>query len=819
MHKPLTRAEAETRAALLDVQSYDVDVDLTRGDEIFGSRSVIRFSGRPGQDTFAEIRPEVLHRAELNGRELDPAALQDGRLPLTGLQAENELLLEADMGYTHTGEGMHRFTDPADGEVYVYTQCGPAEAARVFGCFDQPDLKAVVRVGVTAPAHWAVVGNAAVASVGGGRWDFAPTAPVSTYLVAVAGGPLHSVRTSHDGIPLGLYARRSLAAQLDAAAEEILDTTARSFDRYHELFTERYAFGKYDQVFVPELNWGAVENPGCVTFNDNFLFRGQATYAERMQRAVVVAHELAHMWFGDLVTMRWWDDLWLNESFAEYMGYKVVSEVTEFRTARTAFAIRKAWGYDADQRTSTHPVAGQSIDDAAAALANFDGISYAKGAAALGQLVTWVGEDNFLAAINDHFARHRFGNATLADLVAALTETSGRDVQSWTEAWLRTSGVDTLRLSVDGTSAVLAGGSRPHRILVGGYDLLDGRLVLRERGETETGPLPWLVDGARPDLVLPNDQDLGYLKVRLDPRSWDTVTSYLSTIDDPLNRAVLWNLARDLVRDAELPVADYLALVGSQLPSEPEVSLAAFVLRFARREVAGRYVDPARHADALAALAVVCRKLLASGGDVRPGAEGMPVAATRELVECTADADELRGWLDAGRVTGGAELDPELRWTVLRRLSAIGSATESDLAAELTRDPSAAGQEAAAYCRAARPEAAAKQQAWRLLFGDSALSKPLLAATADGFWQPDQQDLTAEFVPRYFTEVLSAGDRGLSVAAVLGGRAFPRYAADPATIGLADACLRRTDLAGAVRRALSDQLDDLRRAARVRSAQ
>ncbi|HZO68164.1 MAG TPA: aminopeptidase N [Kribbellaceae bacterium] len=818
MHKPLTRAEAEARAALLDVQSYDVDLDLTRGHEIFGSRSVIRFSGRPGQDTFAEIRPAVLHRAALNGRELDPAALRDGRLPLTGVQADNELLLEADMRYTHTGEGMHRFTDPADGEVYVYTQCGPAEAARIFGCFDQPDLKAVVRVGVTAPAHWTVVGNAAVASVGGGRWDFAPTAPVSTYLVAVAGGPLHSVRTSHDGIPLGLYARRSLAAQLDAAAEEILDTTARSFDRYHELFTERYAFGKYDQVFVPELNWGAVENPGCVTFNDNFLFRGQATYAERMQRAVVVAHELAHMWFGDLVTMRWWDDLWLNESFAEYMGYKVVSEVTGFRTARTAFAIRKAWGYDADQRTSTHPVAGQSIDDAAAALANFDGISYAKGAAALGQLVTWVGEANFLAAINDHFARHRFGNATLADLVAALTETSGRDVRSWTEAWLRTSGVDTLRLTVDGTTAVLAGGSRPHRILVGGYDLRDGRLVLRERGETETGPLPWLVDGPRPDLVLPNDQDLGYLKVRLDPRSWETVTSYLSTIDDPLNRAVLWNLARDLVRDAELPVADYLDVVGSQLPSEPDVSLAAFVLRFARREVAGRYVDPARHADAVAALAVVCRKLLASGGGVRPGAEGMPVAATRELVECTADADELRGWLAAGRVTGGAELDPELRWTVLRRLSAIGSATESDLATELTRDPSAAGREAAAYCRAARPEAAAKQQAWRLLFGDSALSKPLLASTADGFWQPDQQDLTAEFVPRYFTEVLSAGDRGLSVAEVLGGRAFPRYAADPATIGLAEACLRRTDLAGAVRRALSDQLDDLRRAARVRSA-
>ncbi|MGH3392808.1 MAG: aminopeptidase N, partial [Actinomadura sp.] len=579
----LTRTEARTRARLLDVHSYAVHLDLTRGAEVFGADTVIRFGcAEPGASSFADLKPVALRGAVLNGRDLDPATLVDGRLPLPDLAADNELRIDADMRYSRTGEGMHRFVDPVDDEVYVYTLCGPDETPRVFGCFDQPDLKAVYEISVTAPDHWTVLSNGTGERRADGRWEFAPTRPISTYLTVVTGGPLHSVHTEHDGIPLGLHCRRSLAPQLDADAAEIFDITRRCFDRYHELFDERYPFGKYDQAFVPEFNFGAVENPGCVLFRDEFLYRSAVTDTERELRAIVIAHEMAHMWFGDLVTMRWWDDLWLSESFAEYMGTQVVTEASRFTTAWTGFAIkRKAWGYDADQRSSTHPVAAQGIDDTAAALTNFDGISYAKGASALRQLVAWVGEEAFLAGLNEYFARHRFGSAELADLLAALTRASGRDVHDWAERWLRTSGVDTLRVepAASGGTLTVAHGTRPHRIHIGLYDLVDGRLVRRERLDADLG-----TDGttgpplAGADLVLPNDGDLSYAKIRLDGRSWRTVTQALSTIDDQLTRALLWNTARDLVRDAELSPADFLTLVEAHLPPEPVVAIVEAVL-------------------------------------------------------------------------------------------------------------------------------------------------------------------------------------------------------------------------------------------------
>src|SRR3569833_100553 len=432
----LTRTEAQTRARLLDVHSYAVHLDLVPDGEEFGCTTVIRFGcAEPGAATFVELRPADLRWVVLNGAELDPAALRDGRLALTGLSAENELRVEADMAYSRTGEGMHRFTDPADGTVYVYTQCAPDEASRVFACFDQPDLKAVLSISATAPDDWTVLSNGVGTRGEDGRWEFAATPPISTYLAVIDGGPLHSVRADHDGIPLGVHCRRSLTEHLDA--EEIFDITRRSFDRYHELFEERYPFGKYDQAFVPELNFGAMENPGCVTIRDEFLLRSAVTDTERETRAIVIAHEMAHMWFGDLVTMRWWDDLWLNESFAEYMGQQVISEVSRFSTTWTGFAVkRKAWGYDADQRPSTHPVAAQGIDDTATARVSFDGISYAKGASVLRQLVAWVGEEAFLAGVNAHFAQHRNDNADQTDQQDALGGAAdGRDVHGWASPW------------------------------------------------------------------------------------------------------------------------------------------------------------------------------------------------------------------------------------------------------------------------------------------------------------------------------------------------------------------------------------------------
>jgi aminopeptidase N len=838
----LTRTEAQARARLLDVHSYTVHLDLLRGEEVFGSTTVIRFGcAAPGAATFVELRPAVLRRVVLNGAELDPGGLSEGRLTLSGLAAENELRVEADMSYSHTGEGMHRFTDPADGEVYVYTQSAPDEASRVFACFDQPDLKAVLEISATVPPHWTALSNGAGERRDDGRWEFVPTPPISTYLAAIVAGPLHSVHAEHDGIPLGVHCRRSLAAHLDA--DELFDITRRSLDRYHELFEERYPFGKYDQAFVPELNFGAMENPGCVTFRDEFLFRSAVTDSERENRAIVIAHEMAHMWFGDLVTMRWWDDLWLNESFAEYMGQQVIAEVSRFTTTWTGFAVkRKAWGYDADQRPSTHPVAAQGVDDTAAARVSFDGISYAKGASVLRQLVAWVGEDAFQRGVNAYFARHRFGNAELADLLDALGgATDGRDVHGWAERWLRTSGVDTLRTEIadrDGelvSADVVHTGTpgdpsavRPHRIFVGLYDLAangDGerRLARRERLDVDlaadgTGrtPLPRLAGLPRPDLLLINDGDLSYAKVRLDERSWQAVTAALSTVEDELTRAVLWNTARDMVRDGELTAGDFLALVETHLPGEPVVAIVEAVLAFARHEIADRYLRAGERPAAIATLAEVCRRILRrTEGDVAD----VRLAAVRMLIQCSSTEDDLAGLrecLRVAQVPGGPALDPELRWMILLQLSALGGAGEPEIAAELARDPSATGRQGAARCGAALPAPDAKERAWQRLFTGGALSNHLLTATAQGFWQPALPETTDGFIARYFDEIPATAERGPMVETILGRTFFPSHAAVPGTVRAAERCLDGGELPAALHRALTDQLDDLRRAVRIR---
>ncbi|PRH77087.1 aminopeptidase N, partial [Streptomyces solincola] len=517
----LTRDEAQTRAQLLDVHRYTVDLDVTGGDDTFESSTTIHFTSRAAGATFVELKPAILRAAVLDGEPLDPAALDGDRFPLTLTEGEHTLRVEAAMRYSRTGEGMHRFTDPSDGETYLYTQLFLDDVQRVIAAFDQPDLKAVFEVTVTAPEHWTVLANGVTTRTADGRWQAAATPPISTYLLAVAAGPWHSVRTEHAGLPFGIHCRRSLAPHLDADADEILDTTKRLYDQYHRKFDEPYPFDSYDQAFVPEFNAGAMENPGLVTFRDEFVYRSAVTDTERATRAMVIAHEMAHMWFGDLVTLAWWDDIWLNESFAEYMGYQTLNEATtRYPDVWTEFGVaRKAWGYDADQRPSTHPVAPDpdAVPDTASALLNFDGISYAKGASALRQLVTWMGEKEFIAGINAHFARHRFGNATLADFLDNLATATDRDVHAWARTWLRTTGVDTLTPAyhpADATLTVDHAGSRPHRLALGVYDqdLADPhRLVLRERTETDL-PLtaPLAIPGPRPALLVLNDGDTTY---------------------------------------------------------------------------------------------------------------------------------------------------------------------------------------------------------------------------------------------------------------------------------------------------------------------
>ncbi|HEX6967505.1 MAG TPA: aminopeptidase N [Micromonosporaceae bacterium] len=833
----LTRAEAVERAALIIVDSYEIDLDLTGSGDRFRARTVIRFRARPGAATFVEIRPARLVTARLNGQELDPATLADNRLPLIGLRDANVLTVDAQMAYSNTGEGLHRFTDPADGETYLYAMSFLDNAQRIFACFDQPDLKAPVTLSVAAPTAWTVAANGRLGRTPApGRWEFAATAPLATYFVSLIAGPYHVRRHEHDGLPLAVYCRRSLAAHLDKDADELFTVTAQCLDRFHELFEVRYPFEKYDQAFVPEFNAGAMENPGLVTIRDDYVFRAAVTDTERELRATTIAHEMAHMWFGDLVTMRWWDDLWLNESFAEYLGVRVTAEATRFERAWTTFGMRrKAWGYAADQRPSTHPVAPEEVADAAQALLNFDGISYAKGAAVLRQLVAWVGDEAFFAGLSAYFAAHRFGNATLADLLAELSKASGRNLIDWARVWLREAQVNTVRAearvddagrytevalvqSAPATHPVL----RPHRIGIGLYDRSDARLRLRRRVVVDLEPA---ADGGRTvvaelagdpaaTLLLPNDGDLTFAKVRLDPQSVRALPKVMSGLDDPLARAVLWGETIDAVTDGERPVTDLVTLIEAALIAESELIVVEDVLRLTLGLI-DRYLPADARRAARVRIARTCERLLESA---RPGGS-MQLTAARGLVRASVEAELLMRWLNGVEVPPGLAVDVDFRWVLLQRLAVLGAVGAAEIDAESAADRSAAGAEKAAWCRAALPSSEGKQRAWQVIVADTSLSNRLVEAHAAGFWQPEQEELTAGYVERYFAEMPAAAKlRSAWVAEQVAALAYPRYAVAPRTRELAAALLARDDLEPGLRRVVADADDDLRRALTARAA-
>jgi aminopeptidase N len=832
----LTHTEAVERAALLAVDGYAMDLDLTTGTQTFISSVTVRFRcRRPGAGSFVEIDPARLEVATLNGLPLDPGTLDDNRLPLPDLDAENTLVVRATMPYSNTGEGLHRFTDPVDGESYVYANSFLDHAHRVFACFDQPDLKAPVTLTVVAPPQWRVLANGAGHLQGPGRWSFETTPPLSTYLVTLVAGPLHSRHAWHDGIGFGLHCRRSLAEHLEHDAVELFTVTGQCMDRYHELFAVRYPFGKYDQVFVPELSSGAMENPACVTIRDDFVFRSAVTDTQREERAVMIAHELAHMWFGDLVTMRWWDDLWLNESFAEYLGYRVTAEATRFTGAWTSFAVdAKGWGYAADQRPSKHPVAPQHVPDAADALLNFDGISYAKGAAALRQLVVWLGDDVFFGGLRRYFATHRFGNASLADLLTALEASSGRDLAEWSRLWLRSAGVTTLRpvVEVDATGRYTAvavaqspvDAQRPHRLAVSAYTRTHGALVCRERLDIDVAvgvhdghtQVPALVGAPAADLLLVNDDDLTYAKVRLLDLDLAALPALLPAIGNRLTRALLWSAAWDTTRDAEVPAQRFVELVADVLPTEPDVKIFEAALNNARDVAIPDYLPPMDRSAALGRLVAACRRTLSCA---EPGG-GRQLAAARGLARCAGpmEINLLRDWLTGKALPDGLVMDAELRWAVLHRLAVLGSAGGSDIESEAERDPTAQGAQHAARCRSARPDPSAKARAWRVIVDDKDSSIHLVLATAEGFWQPEQNEVTLPYVARYFAEMPQVADRRTpQAAAKLAAAAFPQYAVSESTVALADRLLSQDNLTPGLRRVVVDGADDLRRALAARA--
>ncbi|TDD06959.1 aminopeptidase N [Nonomuraea deserti] len=843
----LTRDEARERARLLKVESYEVALDLTEGDERFESVTTVRFaSTSPGASTFIDLHGARVRKVVLNGEELDVAGYDaaNGRFPLPSLAEANELRVDADCSYMRTGEGLHRFVDPVDKNVYLHSQFETADAHRMYACFDQPDLKATFQLTVLAPAGWEVISNAAATNVeelreqagkhgtvpAARRWQFAPTPVISTYITALVAGPYHKVTSEHDGIPLGVYCRASLAGHLDA--DNILEVTRQGFDFFHRVFGVRYPFGKYDQLFVPEFNAGAMENAACVTLLEDYVFRSRVTDAVVERRAETILHEMAHMWFGDLVTMRWWDDLWLNESFATYMSVLAQAEATRWgKGAWTTFAnVEKAWAYRQDQLPSTHPIAAD-IPDMQAVEVNFDGITYAKGASVLKQLVAYVGLDNFLAGVRDYFAEHAWGNTELKDLLNALERTSGRDLSSWSKEWLETSWVNTLRPSFE-----VSGGRftsfevlqeapaehptlRSHRVAIGLYSLAGGELTRTRRVELDVvgarTNVAQLVGEEQPDLVLINDDDLTYAKVRLDERSLKTlVDGGIAAFTESLPRALCWSAAWDMTRDGEMSTRDYVQLVVSGAETVSDITVLQAVLRQARMAVQ-QYADPAWRQEGLELLAGRLRALLASAG---PGSDHQlaflqafaPVAGSGE------DLDLLQGILDGSSVPEGLTVDADLRWSLVYALVSCGRLTEADIDAELELDPTATGERSAAHCRAAIPTAEAKAAAWDRIVGGE-LANHIARTTIGGFQDPRHPELLAPYREKYFAEVGRIyKEWTFDQASTFAVGCFPALLIEPATVEAAEHYLADEEPPQALRRLILEGADGVSRALRNR---
>ncbi|HET8643187.1 MAG TPA: aminopeptidase N [Pseudonocardiaceae bacterium] len=830
----LTREQAQQRAELLDVDSYTIELDLTDGggkpgDTTFRSTTTVHFScRRPGASSWVDLIAAGVSSAVLNGVELDVSGYrEDAGIPLPELAETNELVVDAQCRYMNTGEGVHRFVDPLDGNVYLYTQFETADAKRMFACFDQPDLKATYVMRATVPADWKVVSNAAAAGTdtgdpgGGVRHEFERTKPMSTYLVALVAGPYAEWREEHDGIPLGLYCRASLARYLDA--DRLFTETRQGFDFFHRAFEVRYPFGKYDQCFVPEFNAGAMENAGCVTFLEDYVFRSRVTRYFYERRAETVLHEMAHMWFGDLVTMRWWDDLWLNESFATWAAVLSQAEATEYRHAWTTFAnIEKSWAYRQDQLPSTHPIACE-VRDLQDVEVNFDGITYAKGAAVLKQLVAYVGLDNFLAGLKVYFDKHAWGNATLRDLLAALEEASGRDLSAWCGQWLQTTGLNLLRpqfeVAGDGTFssfAVLQGGARPgrgelrdHRLAIGVYDDdPQGRLVRIHRVELDvTGErteVPDLVGVPRGKLVLVNDDDLSYCSVRLDPGSLTTLVDRIGDVADPLPRTLCWSAAWEMTREAELRARDFVALVSGGVNGESEVGVVQRLLLQAQTAL-GSYADPAWAAEQ--GWPAYSARLLELVGAAEPGSDHQ-LAYLNALTSVVLGPDELaflRGLFDGTRTLEGLEVDTDLRWRLLQALVAHGGGGETAISAEVERDPTATGLRQAERARALVPTPEAKATAWRRAVHDDELPNAINEAIIAGFSHPSQRSLLQPFTERYFADVSDVWARRTSERAQpVVERLFPAWAVNPGTVAAADGWLAADGHPDALRRLVAE---------------
>jgi aminopeptidase N len=825
----LTRLDAGARSALIDVTGYHVKLDLAQGEKTFESSSTVHFTcAQPGGSTFLDVKPLRLHSVTLNDVEVDLTGFDGERVTLTALALENEVVVTATMSYSNDGQGLHRAVDSADQRHYVYGHSFLDAAPRVFGCFDQPDLKAPYDVSVTAPPEWIVLGNGAATRTGEGSWVLATTKPLATYFFTVCAGPYVSVTAVHDGIPLGVHARASLREPLERQAEQMLKITSQSFDYYHSLFGIRYPFGEYHQVYVPEFNAGAMENPGCVTLRDQYVFRGAMTYDEVLTRSNTIAHEMAHMWFGDLVTMQWWDDLWLNESFAEYMSHRTLSEATEFTDAWVDSSMaRKPWGYAAERTPSTHPVAGSPAPDAQSALQNFDGISYAKGAATLRQLIVHIGDAAFISGVTEYLRAHAYGNASLVDFLGAMERACGKDLQRWADAWLRTAGLDAISVETTSDQGSIRSATvrrtrpqahpadRPHSIDVAGFS--SGTEVFRvlttlDRDETA---LPELLGKPSANMVIPNATDLTWANVKLDAATVAAAPAELSAVPRAQARAVVWTALIDGVALAEIDPRHLLTVLSTSWAGENNQSIVNRVGLVMTQRIIPAFLPPEQQDGAYAVLAEAAASMLARA---EPGSSRALVAA-RYVGTTSPDEELLSRWAAGEQLPEGLDGDSDFRWTVLGNLARRGAIGSAELDAALDQDRTMAGNLKWLQAKASAPDAVAKVWAWEQLTGEHERSNYELNALAAGFWHASDPAVLRPYVARYFADVPAlsrwVGEDALARVAAL---AYPANLVEASTADQSAAALGRRDLTASVRRAVVDADAHLREALASRAA-
>ncbi len=840
----ITRAEAALRSQLISVTSYDVVLDVTSTGPTFPTETTVVFAcNEPGASTWIDLIAPEVNSVVLNGTPLDVSSVVKGaRIELPNLEAMNTAVISAQGKFMNTGEGLHRFVDPVDNETYLYTQFESADARRMYACFEQPDLKATFTLTVTAPEHWKVISNSPMAQVVDGgntqTWSFEPTPTISTYITALVAGPYFEVRDEYSGpygtYPLGIFCRQSLSQYLDS--DEIFQVTKQGFAFFEDQFKVGYPFAKYDQLFVPEFNAGAMENAGCVTFLEDLIFRSRVTIAAYEQRANTILHELAHMWFGNLVTMSWWDDLWLNESFAEWAAHHANVHATRYNDAWTTFAnLRKAWAYRQDQLPSTHPIAADMYDLDAVRV-NFDGITYAKGASALRQLVAWVGEPEFMAGIGVYFNKHAWGNTQLSDLLTELEATSGRDLSDWTRQWLQTSGVNLLRPLVEvdshGNYTRVAIEQEPpsapegveqtlrsHRVGLGLYDLQDGALIRRDFISIDvTGAITEVeeLSGAQqPDLLLVNDGDLTFAKVRLDTKSWTTATKHLGGISDSLARAVIWSAAWDMTRDAEVSTGEFLALVLSGIESESDVGVVSGVLRQLSLAI-DQFADPKHREEYRLRLAEACERFAAAA---EAGSDHQ-LAFTKVFIgnaTTNAQLETVAALLDGTTTWPGIVVDTDLRWSMLQALVAAGDRGEVEIDAELESDNTATGKRQATMALASRPTRSAKDAAWDAVFNNIELPNTIIEATIGGFQDPDQPELMGAFVDRYFEQLPELWNKQtMEMAQVITSGMYPVFVPSTDLIEKTNAFLKSTTMPTMIR-LVTESRDGVERALRAQA--